>query len=103
MKAVIKNKLYNTETAKEIAYWSNGMSYSDFRFAEETLYQKKTGGFFVLGHGGAMSCYGEACTGGYCAGSSIRPLTIKEAKEWLEEYADADTYITVFGDVEEQI
>jgi hypothetical protein len=101
MKAVIKNKLYNTETAKEITSWSNGMSYSDFRFLEETLYQKKTGEFFVLGHGGAMSPYREACTGGYCAGSGIRPLTIKEAKEWLEEYADADTYITVFGDVEE--
>lgn len=101
MKAVIKNKLYNTDTAKEIAYWSNGMSYSDFRFVEETLYQKKTGEFFVHGHGGAMSYYREACTGGYCAGSGIRPLTIDETKEWLEEYADADTYITVFGDVEE--
>lgn len=48
-----------------------------------------------------MSPYREGCTGGYCAGSSIRPLTTEEAKEWLEEYADADTYITVFGDVEE--
>ncbi len=48
-----------------------------------------------------MSCYCESCSGGWCAGDEIKPITINEAKKWLEEYSDADTYIAVFGDVEE--
>ena len=98
---IINGKKYNTETAKEIASWNNGCSYTDFNFVEETLYKKKTGEFFIHGHGGAMSCYCESCSGGWRAGDEIKPITINEAKKWLEEYSDADTYIAVFGDVEE--
>lgn len=101
MLKIINGKKYNTETAKEIASWNNGCSYTDFNFVEETLYKKKTGEFFIHGQGGAMSCYCESCSGGWCAGDEIKPITINEAKKWLEEYSDADTYIAVFGDVEE--
>lgn len=45
-KKIINNRMYNTETAKQLGYWSNGYTPSDFYFAEETLYQKKTGEYF---------------------------------------------------------
>ena len=50
-KKIINNRMYNTETAKQLGYWSNGYTPSDFYFAEETLYQKKTGEYFLVGHG----------------------------------------------------
>ena len=62
-KKIINNRMYNTETAKQLGYWSNGYTPSDFYFAEETLYQKKTGEYFLVGHGGPMSSYAESCAG----------------------------------------
>ena len=38
-KKIINNHMYNTETAKQLGYWSNGYNYYDLYFAEETLYQ----------------------------------------------------------------
>ena len=46
MKKIISGKLYDTETAKEIAVWNNGRSYSDFSHCVETLYKKRTGEYF---------------------------------------------------------
>ena len=43
MKKIINGRKYDTETAKEIGYWSNGYPCSDFNHCEETLYLKKTG------------------------------------------------------------
>ena len=56
-KKIINNHMYNTETAKQLGYWSNGYNYYDLYFAEETLYQKDTGEYFLVGCGGAMSSY----------------------------------------------
>ena len=36
-KKIINNRMYNTETAKQLGYWSNGYTPSDFYFAEERL------------------------------------------------------------------
>ena len=32
-KKIINNRMYNTETAKQLGYWSNGYTPSDFYFA----------------------------------------------------------------------
>lgn len=37
-KKIIGEKMYNTETAKRLAYWNNGYNRSDFNFTEEALY-----------------------------------------------------------------
>ena len=84
MKKIIKGKLYNTETAKEIAAWSNGLSYSDFNWCEETLYRKKTGEYFVAGEGGARSKYAERHGDMWGAGEEIVPMTEDEARTWAE-------------------
>ena len=49
-----------------------------------------------------MSEYCEAVgNNSWTGGSKIMPLTVEEAKEWAEEHLNADTYIELFGEVEE--
>lgn len=73
MKKIINGKMYDTETAKHIGDRNNC----------EALYQKKTGEFFL---------YSE---------SGITPLSFDEAREWAESKLDADVYIEIFGEPEE--
>lgn len=101
MKKIINGKMYDTETAKEIGYYNNGLGVGDFRHLTETLYCKKTGEFFLYGTGGAMTRYVMECCGGTTGGSVIIPFSEREAKEWCEQHLDADTYAMVWGEVEE--
>ena len=101
MKKIINGKLYDTETAKALASRDNHCQPGSFDYVEEILYRKKTGEFFLRGSGGARTIYAEPCEGGSRGSSRILPLTVAEAREWAEAYADADTYIEIFGEVEE--
>ena len=88
-KKIINNRMYNTETAKQLGYWSNGYTPSDFYFAEETLYQKKTGEYFLAGKGGPESKYREQVgISEWDNGQNIIPLTMEQAKEWLRKVAE---------------
>lgn len=101
MKKIINGKRYDTTTAKEIGCdrYSNPR---DFHFWEETLYQKKTGEFFLFGEGGAASKYAESCgQNEWCGGCKIIPLTFETARKWAEEHLEADEYEAAFGAVEE--
>lgn len=102
MKKIINGKMYNTETAREISYWSNNHFTSDFNYCEETLYRKKTGEFFILGEGGGMSKYAKMYdTNSWGWGEEIIPMSAGEAKKWLEQKGGAEEYISVFGEPEE--
>ena len=100
MKKIINGRLYNTETAKFIGSWSNGLSSSDFYYCSEDIYQKKNGEYFLHGKGGGMSAYGKSYGGGWCWGNDIIPMTEKEAKVWAETHLTADEYMELF-EVEE--
>ena len=98
MKKIIKGKLYDTDTAKKLAVWSNEYYPNDFNFCQERLYRKRTGEYFLFGKGGANSGYRERCYGGgWTAGKNIIPLTYEEARQWAEEKLDADEYAEIFG------
>lgn len=101
MKKIINGKMYNTETAKEIDRASNNLSSSDFQYYEERLFKKKTGEFFLYGDGGAASRYGTRCGNTWSGGTVIIPLTVNEAKLWVEEYSSTEIYIELFGEVDE--
>ncbi len=102
MKKIISGKMYNTETASEVASISSYQSQSDFNWYEEILYKKTTGEYFLWGHGGPMTKYAEACDGGgYTGGSNIFPLSKEEVLEWGEMNMDADKYEAEFGPVAE--
>lgn len=100
-KKIINGKMYNTETAKELADYWNGYHGHDFGYTWEYLFIKKTGEYFLYGEGGALSRYAEHVAGGSVFGRKIIPMTEKEAQEWVMEHCDADTYIKLFGEVEE--
>lgn len=102
MKNIINGKMYNTETATVKGEYKSRYSYGDFKYFEETLYQKKTGEFFLYGEGGGLSPYKEVVEeNGATNGEKIIPLSEDEAKKWAEEKLTADEYIELFGEVEE--
>ena len=59
MKKIINGKRYDTDTATLIGYNGYNGSHSDFSYWCETLYQKRTGEYFIHGEGGPMSRYAE--------------------------------------------
>lgn len=101
VKKIINGKKYDTDTAERVGYWDNGLGYNDFDWCERELYRKKTGEFFEFGQGGARSAFcesaGQNCWG---SGKAITPLTLDEAKEWVERYNN-DKYEAIFGQIEE--
>ena len=100
MKKVINGKMYNTDTASELAMHSSPGSWRDFSHWEETLYRKKTGEFFLYGEGGPMTRYAEETgTNAWTGGERIMPLTYADAQNWAEKYLDGDDYESIFGEV----
>ncbi len=103
MKKVIKGRIYDTEKAKFLASWENYASRRDFNHMEESLYQKKTGEFFLHGEGGPSTKYAvmvdQNCWSG---GERIMPMTYEEAQKWAENHLDGDEYEEIFGEVIEE-
>lgn len=102
MKKIINGKVYDTDTAKLIGSWDNGI-YGDLDSVSEDLYRKRTGEFFIFGKGGPRTKYATQ-TGSnnwWSGGSMIIPLTWDAAREWAEEHFDSDIYEEIFGQVVE--
>ena len=101
MKKIIDGKRYDTDKARMIGE----ESYSnprDFNYWCETLYQKRTGEFFLFGEGGPNSKYAVSCgQNTWSGGAKLIPLTYDVAKKWAEDHLDADTYEETFGVIEE--
>lgn len=93
MNKVIKNRLYDTETATAIATY-------DARYCPlykvgfiATLYRKKTGEYFLYTKGGVFEDYPDQ--------ERIDPKTPDDAKEWCAKNLSGDEYMKIFGAVEE--
>ena len=101
MNKIINGKKYCTETAEKLAEWDNGR-WNKFDACAETLYRKRSGEFFLHGHGGPRSPYSKFSGDGLEVGSqAIIPLSEEEAREWAEEHLDGDEYEEIFGVVED--
>lgn len=69
---------------------------------QKRLYIKKTlESIFLVGCGGAMSSYSKFDEDFRCGSTIFIPFTEEEAKKWVMDRLDADTYITLFGKIEE--
>ena len=102
MKKIIKNKVYDTDTAQRLGDYAPNPYRSDFHYFCETLDRKKTGEFFLHGEGNAASKYARSCgQNETCWGEKIIPLTYEAAQQWAEEHLDGDSYIEIFGELEE--
>lgn len=107
MKKIIEGKRYDTETARKVGEFSSPGSRRDFQYYEESLYQKRTGEYFLAGEGGPASKYSRK-TGQneWSGGKDITPVTEAEAQAWAEKHLDADEYekeFTVIEDVPENV
>lgn len=89
MKKAINNKIYNTETAKIIYAVESDEVRGEFCYYKESLYQKKTGEYFL------------ACSGG--AFNKIIPLDYEQAMQWAEDNMSDDEYIAVFREPSEDV
>jgi hypothetical protein len=100
MKKVIDGKIYNTDTATEVEYYSN---YSTgFDNYNETLYLTKKGVWFLHGSGGPMSPYAVSYPGGSSGGDDIIVYSNDEAFAWLEKHNKIDAIEKYFpGEIEE--
>lgn len=102
MKKIIKNKVYDTDTAQKCGEYEPNPYRSDFHYFCETLYRKKTGEFFLHGEGNAASKYSRSCgQNEWCGDEKITPLSYDDAQAWAEEHLDGDDYIAIFGEPEE--
>lgn len=101
MKRIINGKKYDTETAVYICGYEYGTC-NDFSHIKESLYRKKNGEFFLYGCGGPMTRYKVySGTNSFGGSEKIEPFTESEAKEFIEEYGDVETYEKLFSEVEE--
>lgn len=101
MKKIINGKRYDTEKAEYIgeASYSNP---GDFNYWSEQLYRKRTGEFFLYGEGGPSSKYAVRVElNSWSGGEKLVPISYDEAKEWAEQYMEADKYEEIFGVVED--
>lgn len=89
MRKIINGKKYDTDTARVICMFDNCEN-GVFSYTK-ILYRKKTGEFFYYKEGGPMSI----------DGSEIEPISLEEAKGFIERNGDADVYEREFGEVEE--
>lgn len=102
MKKIINGKRYDTDTAKECGTAYSKLGRRDFGYWEETLYQKRTGEFFLYGEGGPASRYAvSAGQNSWSGGEKIIPLSAQNAMKWAEEHLEADEYERIFGEVTE--
>ena len=102
MKKIINGKLYNTDTARQVGTWSNSADCSDLSWVEESLYQKKTGEFFLHGQGGPNTRYAQQLEASHwTGGETISLISYESAQKWAEEHLTADQYQAVFGEISE--
>lgn len=102
MKKIINGKLYNTDTARQVGTWSNSADCNDLSWVEESLYQKKTGEFFLHGQGGPNTRYAQQLEASHwTGGETISLISYESAQKWAEEHLTADQYQAVFGEISE--
>lgn len=101
MKKTINGQLYDTERALLIGSHSYGNP-RDFAHYSESLYQKESGELFLYGEGGPQSEYMVYCGNHtWSGGEDIIPSYKFDVKKWVADHCDVDTYIKLFGPVEE--
>jgi hypothetical protein len=102
VRKIIDGKIYDTDTAKQVGSYDNGLGRGDFRCVSESLYVTPKGNFFLDGEGGAMTIYGRPCGNMTSGGSGLFPMSRDEALSWMEKHGDDTDIIDIFGDLVEE-
>ena len=97
MKRVINGKLYNTDTAVDLAVYEANATDS-LNYYSERLYRKRTGEYFIHGEGGARTRYAASDGDGWSrGGEAIFPLSVDEARAWAEQHISEEDFERLFG------
>jgi hypothetical protein len=99
MKKIIGKKVYNTETATEVASWDNGSFGRDLDSCAEALFLTKKGAWFLFGEGGPRSRYFESVGDRYTGGSDLVPLSEEGAYAWLEDKQEYKAIVEYFPNI----
>jgi hypothetical protein len=102
MRRIKNGKIYDTDTATRICHTGNSLSASDFNFDVSSLYVTRRGGFFISGHGGAMSRFAFSNGHGHVGSSDIIVLSEGEALAEAERHAESDTIEEYFPGILEE-
>ena len=99
---VINGAKYNTDTAKPLGVWNNGLSSDNLNYCAEALYRTKAGRYFIHGVGGPNTRYNKIIgDSSWAGGEDIQPLSIGAAKAWAEDHLGGAAYIYIFGEPED--
>ena len=85
MKAIVKFKLYDTEKATHIAT-KNPKDTTEWK---ESLYKTKKGNFFLVCEQKWVPSY-------------VRPITVKEAMDWMKRHFNLEQVIATFKEYIEE-
>jgi hypothetical protein len=97
MKAIIENKVYDTETAERIGFWENMRDNGNFRYKAEQLFRTKKGSFFLHAEGGSMTELARHEGNTTYGGEEIHPLTPAQALEWCSQTGNHKTALKYFS------
>ncbi|KAB8139118.1 hypothetical protein F9U64_01600 [Gracilibacillus oryzae] len=86
MKKIISKKIYDTEKAKLVAEYSNGLFLGDFNHLYEGLYLSNSGQFFLHAQGGPHTKYSESSGNSTSGIETIILLDNNQAYAWLEKH-----------------
>ena len=86
MRSIIFRKIYDTETAQELAEHWNGIPRQEPEFQVETLFRSPMGTLFLHGEGGPSSEYAKEGYDGPLGGEDIRLLSEEDALQWCENH-----------------
>jgi hypothetical protein len=98
MKSIIKNKVYDTNTANCLGKWRNGDDAEDFRYMAEALYQTKKGSLFLHAEGGALTSLASHHGPSSGPGEAIYLLTKDQAVEWCTRTGNSEIAVEHFSD-----
>lgn len=100
MRKMINSLSYDTKTAKFLTKWDTGHDKGSPDYYEESLYQKRTGEFFLAATGNEDTKYAKSLGGNQWAqGEMIIPLDFASAEEWAKRYAEPSLYQKYFGEL----
>lgn len=92
VRKILKNKVYDSDTAELIARYENNKSKDADEHYTEDLHRKKTGELFIHGKGGPKSPYAD--------GEKVIPMTLEQAQYWGHNTLTVDAYKTIFEPLE---
>jgi hypothetical protein len=101
IRKVVDGKIYDTETATEVATHDNGLGRNDFTFEWLGIFRTKGGAWFLSGETGAIGRFREQIGDGYASGKVLEVLTEQGALALLERWNETSAIEKYFPFVEE--